>query len=311
MVRTQVLVDSGWPYTDLERALQRLFAIVNKRMPGNSATSLFRRRLRELIVRSGLNDAGFAAKAGIDRSTLSLLFDAKQDRLPRAATLIQIARAHGASTDWLLGLSDQPESVADGAVTGLISPNADDPADATLRRWHREAGGQIVRYVPATLPDAFKTDAVIAHEFRLLDGGAAEARDIMRDRIAQARAGHSTVIACCPRQSLEALALGEGVWRRLALRERRRQLSHIMALSAELHPAYRWHLFDGRAMQASPYTVFGDTRAAVYLGSLYLVLTTPGMISALTQHFDGLVRRAVVSPAGIAAYAKQLLDESR
>ncbi len=304
-------MDSAGPCTDTEYGLQRLFAIVNKDMNSSPVASLFRRRLRELIVRSGLNDAGFAAKAGIDRSTLSLLFEPKQDRLPRMATLIQIARAHGASTDWLLGLSDQPENIADGATTGLISPNADDPADATLRRWHREAGGQIVRYVPATLPDAFKTDAVIAHEFRLLDGGAAEARDIMRDRIAQARAGHSTVIACCPRQALEALALGEGVWRRLALRERRRQLSHIMTLAAELYPAYRWHLFDGRAVQASPYTVFGDTRAAVYLGSLYLVLTAHGMISALTQHFDGLVRRAVVQPSGIAAYAKQLLDESR
>lgn len=280
-------------------------------MAAPPATALLRRRLRELVARSGLSDAGFAARAGIDRSTLSLLLGARPARLPSAATLARIATAHGASIDWLLGVADAVLPAADVAAAELVSLNADDPADRALKRWHREAQGQVVRYVPATIPDAFKTDAVIAHEFRLLDEGPEEARDIMRERIAAARAGRSEVVACCPRQSLEALALGEGVWRRLGRRERQRQLAHIAELAQTLHPAYRWHLFDGRQQQASPYTVFGTGRAAVYLGQLYLVFTAAPIIRALSQHFDGLVRRTIIPPTELSAYARQLLRDSR
>jgi transcriptional regulator with XRE-family HTH domain len=276
-----------------------------------SSPAQFRRRLRALIARTGLSDAGFAARAGIDRSTLSLLLDEAQQRLPRAATLAQIAAAHGSSTDWLLGLAELPRAAPEVMLSDLVSPNADDPADSELRRWHREAKGQTVRYVPATLPDAFKTDRVIAHEFRQLDGGPAEARAIMRERIAQARAGHSDIVACCPRQALEGLALGEGVWRGLPLRERRRQLAHIAELSGSLHPGYRWHLFDGRGFQASPYTVFGDRRAAIYLGAAYLVFTADAIIAALTRHFDGLLRQTIIPPTEVSAFAQQLLKDSR
>src|SRR3546814_9928217 len=64
----------------------------------------FRERLSEVIARSGLSRSGFAAKAGLDRSTLSQLLSPSNDRLPRAETIAAIAKQEQVSTDWLLGL---------------------------------------------------------------------------------------------------------------------------------------------------------------------------------------------------------------
>src|SRR3546814_20348504 len=64
----------------------------------------FRERLSEVIARSGLSRSGFAAKAGLDRSTLSQLLSPSNDRLPRAETIAAIAKQEQVPTDWLLGL---------------------------------------------------------------------------------------------------------------------------------------------------------------------------------------------------------------
>src|SRR3546814_16356167 len=57
-----------------------------------------------VIARSGLSRSGFAAKAGLDRPTLSQLLSPSNDRLPRAETIPAIAKQEQVSTDWLLGL---------------------------------------------------------------------------------------------------------------------------------------------------------------------------------------------------------------
>ena len=63
----------------------------------------FRARVRELIDRSNESRSAFAAKVGMDRSTLSQLLSSDNDRLPRAETVVAIARAEQVSCDWLLG----------------------------------------------------------------------------------------------------------------------------------------------------------------------------------------------------------------
>src|SRR5262245_50873922 len=68
--------------------------------------SRFRQRLGQLFARSGLRQAEFARKVGLDRSTLSQLLGSETGRLPRAENIAAIARAEGVSIDWLLGLSE-------------------------------------------------------------------------------------------------------------------------------------------------------------------------------------------------------------
>ena len=70
---------------------------------------VFRSRLDEVIRRSGLSRSAFAARANLDRSTLSQLLAPGTVRLPRAETIAQIAASEGVSVDWLLGLSQQDE----------------------------------------------------------------------------------------------------------------------------------------------------------------------------------------------------------
>jgi len=67
----------------------------------------FKERLKTLMERSGLNQAKLAAAAGVDRSALAQLLSESAPRLPRAETLVNIARSQGVSLDWLLGLSEE------------------------------------------------------------------------------------------------------------------------------------------------------------------------------------------------------------
>jgi transcriptional regulator with XRE-family HTH domain len=275
-----------------------------------STVDVFQRRLADAIARSGLTQARFAARAGLDRSTLSQLLAPDALRLPRAETIARIAARHGTSIDWLLGLSEVPNVAPDVISQTTIATGADDPADEQLRRWHEEARGAKIRYVPSGLPDQVKTEAVIAFEngkYSMAEAAALSAS--IRERISGARAAASEIEVCSSRQSVEGFARGEGQWRHLALRERRRQLEHMAALVEELYPAYRWFLFDARERYAAPYTVFGQRRAAVYMGLLYFVFTASEHIRQLTQHFEDLIRNARTQPNETAAFIRRLLKD--
>jgi hypothetical protein len=112
-----------------------------------------------------------------------------------------------------------------------------------------------------------------------------------------------------PRQGLEALAKGEGLWRQLSPRDRRRQLEQIAALASAYYPNYRLFLFDQRQTSASPYTIFGNHRAAVYMGGIFIVFTAADMIRELTLHFEELVRQAVIQPATVPSFVQRLLRD--
>ncbi|MBI3672254.1 MAG: helix-turn-helix transcriptional regulator [Rhizobiales bacterium] len=272
--------------------------------------AVFQRRLAELIAGTGRSQARFAARAGLDRSTLSQLLAEQNVRLPRAETIARIAQRHGASVDWLLGISEMREVTPDVVSQTAVSPGADDPANEHLKHWHEEARGSKLRYVPSSLPDQVKTEAVIVHENGKSSlGEAAAAAAEARRRIDHARAAASEIEVCSTRQSVEALARGEGLWRHLPLRERRRQLEHMAGLVENLYPAYRWFLFDGRERFAAPYTVFGQARAAVYMGGFYFVFTSTEHIRQLTQHFDDLIRHAVVQPNETAGFIRRLMKD--
>jgi transcriptional regulator with XRE-family HTH domain len=279
-------------------------------MPKRETAALFQRRLSELIETSGQSRARFAARAGLDRSTLSQLLAQDNVRLPRAETIGRIASRHGASADWLLGLSEVQHITPDIVGQPIVEQGADDPANEHLKRWREEARGSKIRYVPSSLPDHIKTEAVIAYENSKLS--LAEAQSLSasaRDSIDHAREPASEIEVCTSRQSVESFALGEGLWRQLPLRERRRQLEHMASSVDELYPSYRWFLYDGRERYAAPYTVFGQKRAAIYMGSLYFVFTSTEHIRQMTQHFEDLIRQARVQPNQTGGFIGKLIKE--
>ena len=269
---------------------------------------LFRERLQALINDLGDSQAAFARRIGIDRSTLSQLLAGHDERLPRADTVAAIAQTCQISADWLLGLSQ--ETAADQAIVGPpleVATGAADPANERLKAWHAEAAGYKVRYAPTTLPDLLKTQAVQRYEFG--DSRGLSYRDAERgalDRLAFSRRPESDVEVVSSIQSLESFARGEGIWRGLAEEDRREQLGHIARLTDELYPTLRWFLFDARERYAPPVTIFGPLRAVLYAGEVYFVFNSRDHIRLLTEHFDSLIRSAVIQPPEIPGFAAGL-----
>ena len=272
---------------------------------------IFRTRLGELIARSGLSRARFAAKARLDRSTLTQLLADANVRLPRAETIVRIAAAHGVSIDWLLGLSQQDHVAADVVSQWVIEPEAGDPADERLKRWHDEAHGFKIRYVPATLPDHLKTDATIAYESRKLIDPIAQSWSGMANAwIDYARRPDSEIEVCAPIHDVVGFARGVGPWHAFSAAGRREQLAHMAHRLDDLYPAYRWFLFDGRERFSAPYTVFGPKRAVIYAGEIYLVFTATELIREFSTHFDNLIRNAKVQPHECANFVRSLIAEA-
>jgi hypothetical protein len=52
--------------------------------------------------------------------------------------------------------------------------------------------------------------------------------------------------------------------------------------------------------------LFGPTRAALYLGELYLVINSTDHVRALTRHFDNLIRQADIGPDRSAEFIDKL-----
>ena len=274
--------------------------------------TLFQQRLEQVIAQSGLNRSKFAASISVDRSTLSQLMSTDNVRLPRADTIASIAEVHQVSVDWLLGLTQE------NSMAAHIMPEATQVDDFSTMifdknlEWHREASGFKVRYVPTTLPDLLKTEAVAEYEFNRYGSGKVD--QSVRDNhllLLQQRHPGSELETCMSIQSLETFARGEGIWRELSRADRCSQLERMIELMNELYPGFRWYLFDGKQTYSSSFTIFGPMRATLFLGHLYVIVNSIEQIRKLTDRFDDLIRMAVVHPHEIKDYLTDLLKQSR
>ena len=268
----------------------------------------FRERLAEVIEHQGISRSAFATRIGLDRSTLSQLLSADTVRLPRAETIAAIARETQVSTDWLLGLSQEPRPEAE-LVAGApeVERGGASPLDARLSRWKREAAGAKIRYVPTTLPDLLKTEATLTYEYQGTDDPLSQSRrSEAAENLAYMREPETDMEACCSFQLLQSFAFGHGVWAGLARAQRIEQLAQIERLVDELYPTFRLFLFDGLKRYCVPLTVFGPRRAAVYFGEMYFVFTATEHIRIMTRHFDELIRAAAVQPTEVGGFVRDL-----
>ncbi len=267
----------------------------------------FRERLRKVMTDSGMNQSEFAASVGLDRSTLSQLLSSGNRRLPRVETLAAIAKTQQASIDWLMGLSNVGTMQAEMMNE---QPSFEQHAlahnDERLIGWLKEAIGYKIRYVPSTLPDLLKTSEVIRFEMdHFVATSPEQLIETASARLEWTR-GPETDLECCNSiQAVESFTVGGGIWRNLGLKSRLVQLDHMIELCAELYPTLRWFLFDGRQRFAAPITIYGPLRAALYLGQMYMVLTSAEHVRTLTAQFDDLIRGAVVQPNDIPSFLRE------
>lgn len=271
---------------------------------------VFRERLDTLVRRAGITRSAFAESIGIDRSALTQLLSDHSTRLPRVDTLRSISERYAVSLDWLLGLSQDEALSAEVKPVLEIAEAAGAGEDTLLERWHKEAIGYKIRYVPSQIPDLLRTADVIAYEY-------AGRRDLsptwqLRDaefRLDYNRRAETDMEVCMPRQRLELLAEGRGQWRGLKKAARQAQLDYMAELVEELYPGFRLFLYDQVQCFSIPYTVFGPQRASIYIGDIYLVLNTTEHIRVLTRHFDNLIRSAVINANESAAFIGTLKAE--
>ncbi|MEM6372174.1 MAG: helix-turn-helix transcriptional regulator [Pseudomonadota bacterium] len=261
----------------------------------------FRRRLQRAMQGNGISQSALARQIGADRSTISQALTGDGARLPGAHVVGACAQALGVSADWLLGLSDRPESAAAltaAALTLTQAPRA--LVDERIFGWHKEAAGYKIRHVPAGLPDMLKTHETLEWEYRPhLGRTTTQAINASRDRLNWMRAARSDYEIAMPLYELHSFAAGTGYYHDLPPATREAQLNHLQDLARQLYPRLRLYLFDARQLYSAPITVFGPLLAVLYTGGHYMAFRDRERIETLTLHFDELVRQAAFTARDI------------
>ncbi|XUY28696.1 helix-turn-helix domain-containing protein [Agrobacterium sp. rho-8.1] len=275
-------------------------------MDKRALANLFRTRLMELVTRSGDSHAAFATGVGIDRSALSQLLSSDSARLPRVETLLNIAERHSVSLDWLLGVSHDPGLTGELRPSFEIEEGGEDYTDTLLMKWHAEATGSKIRYVPARIPDLLRTPEIIAFEANAAHQSVKAQAVETAFRLDYNRKPGTDMEVCMPQETLEALAQGSGMWAGLDREFRAFQLQHMASLLNELYPSFRLFLFNEKERFSVPYTIFGSQRAAIFVGGMYLVLNNAESIRKMQRHFDELIRFTRVHAHQSADYVKAL-----
>ncbi len=264
--------------------------IINK----SDRSITFRTRLARAMEDKRLSKSALARLTRVDRSTITQLLADDGDRLPNGQLVAACAATLSVSADWLLGLADRPEPLADlmaAAITLTEAPRA--LIDDTIFAWHREAAGYKIRHVPATLPDMLKTESLMRWEYAPHLGRTIEqAIGASEDHLAWMRNARSDYEIALPLHDLEAFARAEGYYHGLSAALRLEQLDRFARIYAQLYPSLRVYVFDARRVFSAPLTVFGPLLAAVYLGRNYIVFRDSIRVDAISAHFDWLVREA-------------------
>ena len=270
----------------------------------------FRNRLQDVIDRHGQSKTELLRKADIDRSALSQFLSAERVRLPRAEALRRLAIATGVSADWLLAIENAPEGRQEVSSSWQIERAEATDQASPLARWHTEAAGTKLRYVPSTLPDMLSLNDELEHETAKAKQAADTRGGGVENILGEISLDEMDVEIAMPIQTLQDVAAQSGLWRNVSAARCRRQLEHMARICDERYPALRLHLYDGSTHFSAPFTVFGKQRVALYIGEAYLVITGQEQVRDFTQKFDRLVRKALVSPDKVHLRIGEMLGRS-
>ena len=277
-------------------------------MDKRKRADLFRSRLKEAMLRKGVTKSALSRETKVDRSTIGQLLKDDYPRLPNAQLAANIANALAVSTDWLLGLTNRPEIPSDIVAAALsLSPAERTSADEQLLAWHQEAAGYKVRHVPATLPDILKTKSMLEWEYATVpERRLPQAYSAMQDQLEWLSSGVSDYEIALPIHEIEACAAGTAYYKGVDASIRIDQLEFIADQCDQMFPRLRIFLFDAHRVFSSPVTIFGPNLAVVYVGQCYLAFREIERVKSLSNHFDWLVREAVVDARNVPSYIRSL-----
>lgn len=274
---------------------------------------LFRKRLEEAMAHRGVTRSALSRATHVDRSTIGQLLKDDLPRLPNAQLAADVANVLGVSTDWLLGLTNRPETPGDIVAAAMsLSPAERTSADEQILEWHREAAGYKVRHVPASLPDILKTEKMTDWEYASFrERHLPEAYNAMQDQLAWLTTGVSDYEIALPLHEVEACAAGTAYYLGADRQTRHEQLAFIADTCDALFPRLRMFLFDAHQVYSSPVTVFGPNLAVVYVGQCYLAFREIERVRSLSSHVDWLVREAVVDARHVGSYIRTLIAQNQ
>lgn len=280
-------------------------------MDKRERANLFRRRLEEAMSHKGVTRSALSRETKVDRSTIGQLLKDDHPRLPNAQLAADVAVALGVSTDWLLGLTNRPETPGDIVAAALsLSPAERTSADEQLLEWHHEAAGYKVRHVPATLPDILKTERMLDWEYASVrERRLPEAFSAMQDQLEWLSSGVSDYEIALPIHEIEACAAGTAYYKGVDKSIRREQLNLIADQCDLMFPKLRIFLFDAHKVFSSPVTIFGPNLAVIYVGQCYLAFREIERVKSLSSHFDWLVCEAKVDARNVASYLRSLTKQ--
>lgn len=268
----------------------------------------FRERLRRAMDQADMSQSALARAIRVDRSTISQLLKDRGARLPNAHIIGACAAALGVSADWLLSLSDRPESAADlmsNTLSFTKAPRA--LVDERIFDWHREAAGYKIRHVPAALPDMLKTRAMLEWEYAPhLGRTTAQAINASEERLDFMRRSPSDYEIAMPLYELSCFVQGTGYYTGLPHDIRQEQTRHLLDVSEQLYPRLRLYLFDAQRLYSAPITIFGPLLAVFYVGSYYMAFRDRERVETFTAHFDRLVREADITSRSLPSYMQTL-----
>lgn len=286
---------------------------MTQRIDKRSRSTLFRERLHHALGASGMSQSALARTVGVDRSTISQLLSGHTTRLPNAQVVGECAASLGVSADWLLGLTDRPETAADLIANTLSITQAPRAlVDEQIIAWHREAAGYKIRHVPAALPDMLKTHEMLVWEYAPhLGRSIAQAIGAAQDRLTWMRDTQSDYEIALPLYEMQSFVAGEGYYRGLPAETRAEQIAYLLELCDQLYPRLRLYLFDARRLYSAPLTIFGPKLAVLFVGQNYFAFRDTERVGALTAHFDNLVREAFVTARNLPDHVRGILQQSQ
>ncbi|PJE30805.1 Transcriptional regulator, contains XRE-family HTH domain [Pseudooceanicola antarcticus] len=270
----------------------------------------FRHRLREAMGEKAMSQSALARRVGVDRSTISQLLSGDSPRLPNAQVVAECAAALGVSADWLLALSERPETAADLlAASSRMTEAPRALIDEQIFAWHQEAEGYKIRHVPAALPDMLKANALLEWEYSPhLGRTTQQAIGASADKLSWMRNASSDYEIALPRHEMIAFATATGYYADVPADIRAEQIDRFADLLESLYPRMRMYLFDARRLYSSPVTIFGPLLSVLYIGQNYIAFRDTERVQAMTAHFDYLVREASVASRVLPEYLRELKD---
>ena len=280
-------------------------------MDKRNRAHLFRQRLKDAMSSKDVTKSKLSRDTNVDRSTIGQLLNDEQPRLPNSQLTADIALALGVSTDWLLGLTHRPERPGDiMAASFSLSAAERTSADEQLLAWHNEAAGYKVRHVPSTLPDIFKTKAMLDWEYASQQKERlTEAYKAMQEQLNWLSSGVSDYEIAIPIHELEACASGTSYYKGLDKSIRDEQLIFIANQCEQMFPRLRLFLFNAHTLFSAPVTIFGPSLAVIYVGQCYLSFREAERVKSLSGHFDWLVREATIDARDVPSYIHKLIEQ--